>query len=205
MAKLLYEKSVVSKNLCLNFSTYDGPPNFEYISANQVHGTTVLYGEDIKSSDIIPKADGIVQNNYNLTPAAVKTADCIPLAVIGPLHYGVIHAGWRGISEKIVLANKIQHIGPHTFIIGPHIKSCCYEVSKDFKLIFSEYPDAFFYRDNKIYCSLEKILKDTIAKNYLNAEIITSNNCTCCSKEFNSYRRNKTEKRNWNILTINSK
>ncbi|MCH2625405.1 MAG: polyphenol oxidase family protein [Actinomycetota bacterium] len=70
---------------------------------------------------------------------AVRIADCVPIAVYGTSLRNipivcVIHAGWRGIREGVIV-NSLQQIREHgahhlRAIIGPHISTECYEFGK---------------------------------------------------------------------------
>ena len=58
---------------------------------------------------------------------AVRTADCVPVVLIGDDAIGVAHAGWRGLAAGIV-QKTIAELGTvRRAFVGPHIRVGCYE------------------------------------------------------------------------------
>lgn len=83
------------------------------------------------------ETDAVILTENDI-PAMVQVADCVPIILYEPQqHVGaVVHAGWRGTAQSILLKvtqNLIQDYGanPEALIaaIGPSIGGCCYEVS----------------------------------------------------------------------------
>lgn len=73
--------------------------------ARQVHGATVL---DVASPGTGPvacagDADGLVSRDPG-TGLLVWTADCVPVALIGPGVVAMVHAGWRGAAAGTAAA-----------------------------------------------------------------------------------------------------
>jgi hypothetical protein len=71
--------------------------------ARQIHGATVL---DVASPGSGPvacagDADGLVSRDPG-TGLLVWTADCVPVALVGPGAVAMVHAGWRGAAAGIV-------------------------------------------------------------------------------------------------------
>ena len=62
---------------------------------------------------------------------AVRTADCVPVVLLGSVGVGVVHAGWRGlvdgVVEQAVLALESLGAGPIVAHLGPCIRPGCYE------------------------------------------------------------------------------
>lgn len=177
------------------------------IEVNQVHGNSVLDVTTIEmNSNTLIEADGIfmpfTHPDCKKIAIAIKTADCIPIVFIGKNGYGELHAGHKGISKEIVLNNLVKEALPYFFFIGPHINSCCYEVQEDFLKNFS---NPFFVKKvsndkEQFFFDLKKTLCNQIKTNYPNAIIESYSVCTCCNETFHSFRRNKTQLRNWNII-----
>lgn len=172
---------------------YSDRPNLKFYEVNQVHGREV-----VAASDKNCEADGIVASKKG-DVLAIKTADCLPIAFIGQSNYAHIHAGWKGLSLNIFSNSNIVNITPTHIHIGPHIKSCCFEVSEDF---YSNFDDGEKYRRNKKYFDLTQYAIDNLVKHYPNAQVTVSKSCTCCDSKYNSFRRNKTKTRNYNILKL---
>lgn len=173
----------------------DRPSHLDYLEVEQVHGKKILTTKEISQDNC---ADGIIGHNNGET-FAIKTADCLPVVVIGKKGHALIHAGWRGVHQKVVTCQKVKNIDPFYFFIGPHIQQKSFEVQEDF---FSYFEDKSLYQkiDEKLFFSLSDALVKDIYCKFKNVEIEVSDIDTFTNLSFNSYRRDKTKKRNWNIL-----
>lgn len=58
---------------------------------------------------------------------AVRTADCVPIVLVGRDSIGVVHAGWRGLAAEVVQKTIEAMGGAGQAHIGPHIRAGCYE------------------------------------------------------------------------------
>ena len=58
---------------------------------------------------------------------AVRTADCVPVVLIGDGAIGVVHAGWRGLAGGVIEATVAAMGGASEAHVGPHIRQGCYE------------------------------------------------------------------------------
>ena len=92
----------------------------------QVHGNVV-----VRDADAFVEADGQVTTRNGVAPM-VLTADCMAIALASPAAVGMVHAGWRGLSED-VLEEGIRAVGEvrAAAAIGPCARGCCYEVGDD--------------------------------------------------------------------------
>jgi copper oxidase (laccase) domain-containing protein len=126
---------------------------------------------------------------------AIRTADCVPIILIGDKGAAILHAGWKGVKEKIVQHPLLSKIEIHTIFLGPHISVNHYEVQNDF---IEHFPNQSFYqkKDQKCYFSMSKALQTQMPSINIQASSI----CTFKNTDFNSFRRDKTVKRNYNIL-----
>lgn len=179
------------------FETYDGKPDFILSKVKQVHGNCVV-NINLSHDDSI-EADGQIAPLPLAEPMAVITADCLPILLIGEREVAFVHAGWRGLKNEIVFDEKIKKMNPKKAYIGPHINKCCFEVQPDFK---NHFPEDKYYeqRDGKTYFDLSLLAKDQLSQFASLGEIEVEKSCTCCTKEFKSFRRNGTMDRNWNII-----
>jgi YfiH family protein len=176
----------------------------------QVHSAHILEieisdGQDRDQEKNLEEADGIIFINKSINPIQyphllIKTADCIPLAVIGKKGMALIHAGWKGVFQEIAIHPSLHHIEPTLFFLGPFIQRCCYQVGQDFFKHFSQYPQAFLKDENKLIFDLSYPVQCQLQKAFPHVPVINSQRCTCCEDIFFSYRRNKTSQRNKNIL-----
>jgi YfiH family protein len=62
---------------------------------------------------------------------SVRTADCVPLVLLGERSVGVVHAGWRGLLHGVV-GQAVQAVTelddrPVAAHLGPCIRAGCYE------------------------------------------------------------------------------
>ncbi|EQC45652.1 polyphenol oxidase family protein [Bacteriovorax sp. Seq25_V] len=174
------------------FEVYSDRPQISFKAVNQVHGNIIF-----DCHEELLDADGVVCTCGQCT-LAIKTADCLPIAIIGKKGHALIHAGWRGLENKIIKNDLIRKILPTQFFIGPHIGVDAYQVSDDFLNYFEK--DKFITKDGRYHFSLEKEATEQILDKYPNAVVQYSNACTFSDHRYNSYRRNKTDLRNWNIL-----
>ncbi|URA09837.1 polyphenol oxidase family protein [Thermospira aquatica] len=124
----------------------------------------------------------------------VFTADCLPLFFWSEDVVGIVHAGRRGIQKEIhkVFVEEVMKAGydisRFQFLIGPHIRQCCYQVGEDVAQEFS-----FTYaiqKNNGWYLDLEKkVINDLQNMGVKRGESIPI--CTFCSDPslWYSYRR----------------
>lgn len=77
--------------------------------------------------------DGLVTACSDLA-LAVVTADCVPVLLASPRQVAAVHAGWRGLAQRILPAALERfEDAPEglTAWIGPAIGACCYEVGPE--------------------------------------------------------------------------
>jgi len=62
---------------------------------------------------------------------AVRSADCVPVVLLGDRTVAVVHAGWRGLMAGVVdaAAHAVRALGdqPQVAHLGPCIRPGCYE------------------------------------------------------------------------------
>lgn len=97
------------------------------VSGRQVHGAELAF-HDAPTTDA-PEVDG--QVILTAGPIGlVYTADCLPVAVAGPVGVAMLHCGWRGLAAGII-ARGVESVSATHAAIGPGIGVCCYEVGSD--------------------------------------------------------------------------
>ncbi|MCB9772462.1 MAG: peptidoglycan editing factor PgeF [Candidatus Omnitrophica bacterium] len=163
----------------------------------QVHGNKIL---NIASSDLpqqgsIPDADGMVTNVKGAV-LTMRTADCLPVFLCDPKKrcIGLVHAGWKGSRERIVVKgiesltkNFGSHAGDILVAFGPSIRKCCYEVSEDFQKIF---PAEVSRVNDRLCLNLAEANKTQLLGTGVKEEnIFDSKECTVCNLKYFSYRR----------------
>ena len=182
------------------FETYNNFPSFPHAHVKQVHsGDVIIF--DSKNFDENTQVDGIiVEGELKTAPwPAIKTADCLPIGILGEKGVAMLHAGWRGLEKKIIQNPQVQAIKPIEIVIGPHISPKNYEVGEEFLNIFST-SDSLQKIDNKLTFSQEKEVIFQIRDCYGQIPIHVSNQCTFDTPQLHSYRREKGSGRNVSVL-----
>lgn len=179
------------------------------VMMQQVHGNNVI---NVGKNDIgttIPNCDAMITNDKDVT-LGVRTADCLPITIKDKkgLGIGIIHAGWRGLENKIIektilKMEKELRVKKEELVIfvGPHICVNHYEVKDDVYSKFKNYPEALIQKDNKTYLDLAKIAQIQLVRTgVLKKNIEINNVCTFENLNLFSFRRGDVDKRN--ILKI---
>ena len=160
---------------------------------DQTHSSEIAFAD----SNISYKCDGIYTNKIKL-PLVVKTADCVPLLMESSKGVSATHAGWRGLEKSIFEKSlDIHEISSLKISIGPHARKCCYEVGVEFLKTFN---NSINKVNDKYYLDLTKNIKQFAFENNINLE--DTGVCTICNKEYFSYRKNKTNERQFSFIWI---
>ena len=177
----------------------------DLVCAKQVHSNRVQYVRDsdrtrgaLGYEDSIPGTDGFITDARNL-PLAIFTADCLSVFLYDSRKpaIGLLHAGWRSSKENIVscainlMRSKFSTDPADLFAgFGPSIRSCCYEVSVEFKDNFSF---GLIESSGRIYLDLAEVNKKQLFDSGVKKEnIFDSGICAYCdSNDFFSFRREK--------------
>jgi YfiH family protein len=131
-----------------NFLESLGIDQDSLVCTKQIHGVEVKRVNSLQKGSgaliyetALPDVDALITDEKNV-PLAIFTADCLPIFLFDPQtrSIGLVHAGWRGthgrIAQKTIEAMKKEfHARPENVCVqfGPAIRSCCYQVSKDFQ------------------------------------------------------------------------
>lgn len=134
--------------------------------------------------------------------AAIRTADCVPVLLLDPRNRAAaaIHSGWRGtVAEASLTALRAMEnrfgSSPDdiTALVGPAIRSCCYEVSPDLAETFSgRFPGSVVPGPSgKPHLNLSGAILQTLERAGIQpARIDICPYCTRCTPNwFHSYRR----------------
>lgn len=112
------------------------------VIVRQVHGSDVL---DARAPSDVPEGDGLFSSSPDLA-LAVLVADCVPVLLVDEASDGfcVVHAGWRGLSARI-LSNAVARFEDprslHVFV-GPAISLESYQVGPEVAERFTDVPGA---------------------------------------------------------------
>lgn len=146
-------------------------------------------------------------------PLVVQTADCLPIMIYLPLRNAVIglHAGWRGVEQKIVTKSlrdmAIDKDDPIHIYVGPHIQKDSFEVDADvangiMKAHGLDITNPICEkRENKFHIDLSALIVREIKDLQLNIDVLfISEVDTKTHPEFYSYRDGDRGGRNYSII-----
>jgi len=162
----------------------------------QIHSDNILEARGgAGASKGCPDADAYITNEKNL-PIAIRTADCVPIFIFDPLHrvIGLAHAGWKG-TYKAIAAKTVQRMQEKyasqpsdlRIVLGPSIRECCYQVGEKFRDYF---PAHVQDREGFLYADVISANRDQLLQAGVRPEnILDSGICTCCNKDYFSFRR----------------
>lgn len=169
--------------------------NIPYAWMKQVHGP-IIHDVDKEGKY---EGDGLFTRHKDFV-LVVRTADCLPILLLGGNEIGAVHMGWRS-AQTGILDNLPKDLGGYKVFLGPAMRKCCFEVDKDFK----QYKNFTKY----ISKSGDKLRFDPIsfARDNLLARGLKLNNiydcdiCTICGdKGLFSFRKDKTDNRILNFI-----
>ena len=163
------------------------------IVPDQTHSNNIVeiitWKEDLKNCDWIFTSK---KNNFKLW---IKTADCSAIVFEDEKYYWIVHAGWRGLVNWIIEDMLEKFENPKIFV-APFYKK--FEIKKDFCYdeIFEKFWDKFFEeKEWKIIFDFQNALKYVLWE-----KAIFDKRDTFFDENFYSWRREKTEKRNYTII-----
>ena len=171
------------------------------VTSDLVHGAGVVIVSDEEAGTMVADTDGLITNTKNLFLSATG-ADCFILYLYDPEKnaIGITHAGWRGLLAGIVknaTNAMVLNFGtvPQKLLvgIGPGIRQCHFEISRENKNKYEKYPELVLERDGKCFVDLPGIIKLHFREGGVKDwHIEDSNVCTYCDEnEYFSYRRDK--------------
>jgi YfiH family protein len=142
-------------------------PNYQnFIWLNQTH-SNICVDFDQHRSDTTIQADACY-STHERQVCAVMTADCLPILFcdLQGTCVAAVHAGWRGLADGII-ENTVSAMPVHVQNLiawmGPAISQKHFEVGKEVKETFIEYPQAFSDNnqstEDKYFANLHHIAK----------------------------------------------
>lgn len=192
------------------------------IKPNQMHTNNVRFVDENNINDDFLNVDGLITN---LKEVALVTslADCQGILLYDPVNkvIGNIHSGWRGTLNRII-ENAINLMidkykcNPSNIEIymTPSILQCCFEVDEDVKNQFiKEFRDIdinYLIKAGNYKLGTQKYYIDTMGVNVMlmlklgikKENIILSNMCTKCNKQYIHSHRGDGENSGRNIALI---
>jgi len=143
----------------------------------------------------LSQADGIFTSRKNNFKLGVKTADCSAITMYDKNFYWVVHAGWRWLVFWIV-EKMLKKFENPTIYVAPFYKK--FEIQKDFcyDMIEEKFWKQFFEeKDGKILFDFQWALKSILP-----SSAVFDKRDTFFDKDFYSWRRESTKKRNYTII-----
>jgi hypothetical protein len=178
-----------------------------WVTLKQIHSNKIVRVKDTVNSDtVLTEGDALISNNLKCA-IAVFAADCGNVGIVTDNGLiAAVHCGWRGLENKI-LQNTVKELlsmGASDIyaIVGPNIRKECYEFGEeDLKRLVSIYGNKAKAMTTKKTLSLDiNYCIESILES-LNVKITFKNNdCTKCSDEYFSFRKDKTSKRQALVL-----
>lgn len=160
----------------------------------QVHGAGVVAAEEAEGVLPPPTGDALVSGGRDAV-LAVLTADCAPVALVGPGGFGAVHAGWRGVAGGVLEAavERVVRLGggPVRAVLGPCVRPSCYEFSPaDLEPIASCYGPGVEGRTAQGRLALDLPAAVMAALAGVGVTDVTDTGvCTACSPDHFSHRR----------------
>ena len=119
------DPEAIQENLSIIRAAMSGRPT---AWVRQVAGNTVLR---VSEAGLAGEADALITAEPDLC-LSVAIADCVPVALVAEREVAMVHSGWRGTLAGVSgeAARELQGPAIRAYI-GPSIRRCCYEVSRD--------------------------------------------------------------------------
>ncbi len=152
----------------------------------------------------IPAGDGLITRDPRLT-LAVTVADCLPVFLYhsSGIPFGIVHSGWKGtgiagIAAELMVSEYGAEPEELHAVIGPGIGSCCYRVDAARADYFTkEFGENTVTDGNRNGYGSRLDLRQANINVLRRAgieNIAVCTDCTSCTGELGSYRREGPEK-----------
>ena len=182
------------KLMKINYKSFEEFDGKDFLIPNQIHSTNVNFSNTPGQFD---NCDGVFTSNPKVV-CSIKVADCMPIFFAHQYlsFYGVVHAGWKGLTNGIlkntsVLLKKMKfRLTNFDIFIGPSIQKCCFEVSDD---IVNRFPSKYVKQKSvgKFMVDYKRLLlMELNSFGFSNDKIKITDDCSYCREDmYFSYRR----------------
>ncbi|HAZ11859.1 MAG: hypothetical protein A2X86_07590 [Bdellovibrionales bacterium GWA2_49_15] len=191
------------------YTSVEGISQHKFMQVTQIHSAKIIQCMPSHTPQEIStfQADGIVYFREEILPVTktnflIKTADCLPVFLGSKIGGAMLHAGWRGLEQKILQHDLVQKLKPDYAFIGPHICQNCYQVGPEFQEHFPKSP-GLQLKDAQWYFGLQAEASFQMREIFGRIQIEYSDLCTFCDQRLHSYRRGNAKQRNYNIFRPN--
>ncbi|MBO7421248.1 MAG: polyphenol oxidase family protein [Spirochaetaceae bacterium] len=144
------------------------------------------------------EGDAVLSANPAYVPA-VTVADCVPIYLYDSKKRvaGMVHSGWKGTGIVKEAVERMVHFyksepSDICAVIGPHIKDCCYSVDAERAAFFSgkfckdsAVEDGGVFKLDLLAANITLLLESGVKP----CNIAAASECTCCTEELGSHRR----------------
>ncbi len=168
---------------------------------HQVHGDAVVSLDDAASCEAAiaqarEAADALIVRDARIA-ALLCFADCVPVIIVAPDgSFAVVHAGWRGVMNRIVVKAAFDLVGGDASrlsgcnaYIGPHIGTCCFEVDEELAARFAATFGDGCVRETRHVDMARALAADLSKAGMDERRICDAGLCTYEDGRFYSYRR----------------
>jgi YfiH family protein len=153
------------------------------VMATQVHGAKLI---EVSGCDagVMGAADVLVVRTPGPV-AAILTADCAPVAVVGVDGLAIAHAGWRGLVGGAI-ERAVAAVGePIAAWVGPCIHACCYGVGPD---VIEGFRGRDLPVESPDHVDPAKAAASILRRSGVD-RVAVARECTSCDPRYFSYRR----------------
>jgi polyphenol oxidase len=176
------------------------------ISVRQIHSALIHQVDNRNWIDFPKEGDGIFTHTPGLV-LSILTADCMSILLVDRRRKNIaaLHAGWRGTRENIpghgadlLLREYNGHPEDCLAVVGPSIRSCCYqvgpEVAESFHQEWGKASSQFLTPDpdetDKFKLDLPTVARNQLLRSgFIPKNIFANPPCTSCYKDrFFSHR-----------------
>lgn len=181
---------------------------------DQIHSDKVIYIKRLTGKKY--QGDGLITDKKIFL--GVYTADCLPILLYDTRNKTIaaVHAGWRGLLSGIIL-NTIEYMARMgsdkkriIVAVGPHIRKCCYEISREladkfftkYKYLHKKSGSKAKLKAREHFSLTDVALGQLRYASIPSVNVDTLNICTSCNTKFYSYRRDHNNNRMLNTIGL---
>lgn len=142
------------------------------------------------------EGDGIVTAEKQAV-LCVTVADCLPIVLYdrGSGAFALLHSGWKGTGIATAALHRMQNdfgsaAADIAAVLGPCIGSCCYSVPEErYRLFLRRYGETAGEQRNGSYFIDLQQANIRLLSDHGVADLKTVAECTSCTSDLSSYRR----------------
>ena len=133
----------INKPLITEIKKYLSNTSIYYTKQVHSNDIAVIYNKTSLGFNYENEFDAMITRSHN-SALIIKTADCVPIILFdkNQTFIATIHAGWRGVSKKIIekmlnlIKSEYSKLSDIIVLIGPCIKQDTFQVGEEVKNVF---------------------------------------------------------------------